>query len=49
MTPVGGGVHVEAEMALDTSNRLPDDGAKVQKARDGVSLDDLAEGQWWWD
>jgi hypothetical protein len=47
--PIGGGVHVEPKLALNTSNLLSDEDGKVSKAREGVSLDKLAEGQWWWD
>lgn len=48
MTPVGGGVHIEAKDALQSSNLLPDEGGKVSQARQQIKLE-LAEGQWWWD
>lgn len=48
MTPVGGGVHVEAELALEPDNMQLDESGGLEKARDAVKLD-LAEGQWWWD
>jgi hypothetical protein len=48
-SPIGGGVHVEPKLALNTSNLLSDEDGKVSKAREGVSLDKLAAGQWWWD
>jgi hypothetical protein len=47
--PIGGGVHVEPKLALNTSNLLSDEDGNVAKAREGISLDKLAEGQWWWD
>ena len=31
VTPVGGGVHVEAELALESTNLLPDDDAQVEE------------------
>jgi hypothetical protein len=49
MTPVGGGVSIHANQALAADNLLTDDGGKVQKQRDQVSLKQLADGQWWWD
>jgi len=48
VTPVGGGVTMHAEQALLPTNRLKDDG-KAAKARESITLDGLAEGQWWWD
>ncbi|HUY35509.1 MAG TPA: DUF1598 domain-containing protein [Pirellulales bacterium] len=49
VTPVGGGVHVEAELALESTNLLPDDDEAVEKARRQTQLDHLKSGQWWWD
>jgi len=48
MTPIGGGVHIEADRALDTENVLADEDGKVGKLRESLQLQ-LAEGQWWWD
>lgn len=48
MTPVGGGVRIEATQALDSQNMLVDEKAKVSELRNKVKLN-LAEGQWWWD
>jgi hypothetical protein len=47
-TPIGGGVHIEAELAVAKHNRLPDEKGKVSKLREETQLH-LAEGQWWWD
>ena len=49
MTPIGGGVTVRAHEALLPDNLLPDDGNKVDKRHQEVTLQGLAEGQWWWD
>lgn len=46
--PLGGGVHVEAELALNTENLLADEGNQVQKVREETSLKDLPKGTWWW-
>ena len=48
MTPVGGGVEISADKALQSSNLLADDKGQVEKTR-GQGVPKLAEGQWWWD
>ena len=48
MTPIGGGVQIEAEMALDPKNLLTDDDSKVAIVRKRTEIN-LADGQWWWD
>lgn len=49
MTPVGGGVVIEADQALDSTNVQPDNKGKVAKVREEQDLTQLADGQWWWD
>lgn len=49
MTPVGGGVRIEASKALETGNLLPDENGVVGGARLQIELSHLDEGQWWWD
>ncbi len=49
MTPVGGGVTIQANEALDSVNLLQDEKGEVKKLRDAQDLSKLAEGQWWWD
>ena len=44
----GGGVQIEAELALDPQNILADDGSKVAGLREKTEIN-LADGQWWWD
>jgi hypothetical protein len=48
MTPIGGGVAINATEALDSQNRRSDDSGKLAKARKEVKPE-LAKGQWWWD
>lgn len=48
MTPVGGGVEISADKALQSGNLLADDKGQVEKTR-GQGVPKLAEGQWWWD
>jgi hypothetical protein len=49
MTPIGGGVRIEAAKALSSENLLADEQGQVASQRTQTSLDGLAEGQWWWD
>jgi hypothetical protein len=48
MTPIGGGVQIEAERALYPDNLLSDEGGKVSGLRQQTEIN-LADGQWWWD
>lgn len=48
MTPVGGGVNIQAHLALDYDHVQEDPEGEVAKAREATTLD-LADGQWWWD
>ena len=48
MTPIGGGVQIEAAMALEPENVLSDEHGKVAELRRETAIE-LAEGQWWWD
>ena len=48
MTPIGGGVQIEAVNALRSENLMADEIGQVAKQRDAAKLE-LAEGQWWWD
>jgi hypothetical protein len=49
MTPVGGGVRIEPLEAIQPSRLLADEQGAVKDARAKVSVDGLANGQWWWD
>ena len=49
LTPIGGGVHIRPGNALSDENLLHDTEGTVAAQRQSVTLDDLAEGQWWWD
>ena len=48
MTPIGGGVQIEATRALDSQNLLEDEKGQVDALRNQIKLE-LAKGQWWWD
>ena len=47
ITPVGGGVQIDASRAISSGNVKQDDGTIAQQRRD-VKVK-LADGQWWWD
>ena len=48
MTPVGGGVQILANRALESENLLPDESGKVGRTRQQIKPD-VAPGRWWWD
>lgn len=49
MTPIGGGVSIEPTEAISIDNLLDDEDGDVQKQHDSLQLEELDEGQWWWD
>jgi hypothetical protein len=49
VTPIGGGVRIKAEQALDQENLLADEEGALAEKRASVNLSDLPAGQWWWD
>jgi hypothetical protein len=49
VTPIGGGVRIKAEQALDQENLLADEQGALAEKRASVNLSDLPAGQWWWD
>ncbi|MGQ9576357.1 MAG: DUF1598 domain-containing protein [Thermoguttaceae bacterium] len=48
MTPIAGGVHIEAQLAIKPENLLPDPDQELSKTRRAITPE-LAPGQWWWD
>jgi hypothetical protein len=48
MTPIAGGVHIEAQMAIKPEHLLTDEKGNVSKARESTKPNP-APGQWWWD
>ncbi|PHS16444.1 MAG: hypothetical protein COA78_03705 [Blastopirellula sp.] len=49
MTPIGGGVSIRPKEALSSDNITVEEDGKLAETHQGVSLDKLAPGQWWWD
>jgi len=49
MTPIGGGVMIQASKALAPEHIMYDEEGEVEKLRDTISLDELPADKWWWD
>lgn len=49
LTPVAGGVTIQAKQALAVENQLDDTDGKTAQAHKNVKVDALKAGQWWWD
>ena len=49
LTPIGGGVHIRPLNALASDHLIVDQGGQLKTQRDKVSVNHLADGQWWWD
>jgi len=49
LTPVGGGVRIEAQRALASDVVLRDEKGQVRAARAEVEISDLPADAWWWD
>ena len=49
MSPIAGGVAIQARVALNSDHLTVDAEGKVDKVYDSVQLDGLKPGQWWWD
>ncbi|OHB81068.1 MAG: hypothetical protein A2W31_02830, partial [Planctomycetes bacterium RBG_16_64_10] len=49
LTPVGGGVQIRPQLAIDPDHRLPDEEHRVATAREEIDIRALPKDQWWWD
>lgn len=49
ITPIGGGVEIQARRALKAENLKADESGEIAKKHDGLDLKNLAADQWWWD
>jgi hypothetical protein len=49
MTPVGGGVTIHPNQAIESSNITQDEEGKLMERREAINLAGLPAGQWWWD
>ncbi len=49
MTPIGGGVSMVPTKALESHNVTWDEDGQLKKLRQQVTIEGLADDQWWWD
>ena len=49
MSPIAGGVKIQAGVALNSDHLTIDTEGKVNQVRDSSQLGGLKPGQWWWD
>lgn len=49
MTPVGGGVAINATKALMSEHLQSDDNGQLKDLRSQINVKSLAKDQWWWD
>ena len=49
MSPIAGGVSIQAKIALNSDNITVDKEGKLNEVRKSVDLSGLQAGQWWWD
>ena len=49
VTPIGGGVTIQARKALAKENVQGDADGTIAQQRDAVTLQSVPESQWWWD
>ncbi len=49
MTPIGGGVNIQARHAISEEQMSVDEEGRIAEVKNSVDLSSLAEGQWWWD
>lgn len=49
MAPIAGGVSIQAGVALNSDRVTIDRDGEIDATRESITLDNLAEGQWWWD
>ena len=49
MTPIGGGVAIQARQAIRSDNMVVDEKGKIDGAKVENKMAEMADGQWWWD
>jgi len=49
MTPIGGGVNIQPQLALATDRLIADENDQVKSARESIKIDALPKNRWWWD
>ena len=49
MSPIAGGVNIQPRVALNSDRMTVDEKGDIDKLKAQIKLDNLTEGQWWWD
>ena len=49
MAPIAGGVNIQPRVALNSDRMQVEEKGEITKLKNEIKLDNLAEGQWWWD
>jgi hypothetical protein len=49
MTPIGGGVNIQARQALKAENMKHDEQGALSDVRQSISTKDIPANAWWWD
>ncbi|MCH2181662.1 MAG: DUF1598 domain-containing protein [Mariniblastus sp.] len=49
MTPIGGGVQFQPRLAISADYMMVDEKGEVMETKKTIKVEDLTDGQWWWD
>ena len=49
MTPIGGGVNIQATQALYRGNLIDDTNGEVDEVHKAIDVNALPVDRWWWD
>ena len=49
MSPIAGGVSIQPRVALNSDRVQGDEDGEISKLKNAIKLDNLGDGQWWWD
>jgi hypothetical protein len=49
ITPIGGGVAIQARKALSDENVKRDESGAISQTKSAAAVEELADGSWWWD
>ena len=49
MTPIGGGVNIQPQLALNSDVMLDDEDGRLREQHEQIGIDQLDETTWWWD
>ena len=49
MTPIGGGVQFQPRVAISAEHMTVDEKGEVMETKKTIKVEELSDGQWWWD